>query len=365
MLFVILACAGSATAAQKAVISIKIVKAEAGRCAAPPKLQVLDNPDQWKQIEKETFQGENDWEAYWTLEAAQLPKDLPRVKISCPGVKAARAIVGRTDVKFDATDGGVAFRLVPDQARGQLIQTVLDDPEGDLPIDLHHNWEMRKEREYKQCPWPAKPIAAHNNYLFAAREALKIMGGFSPKREQNPFDGGIVLEGHETAATRGHMDFPPHFHIMLYPPGYTPGANVPHFYMDEEGRVIRNSFGVLGVPNSAREFGSGEWCSMKDLHGVLGLELQITPDGGLRLRKGPGQEEFLLAGDPPSKASEAVCVWRGDEMLCRCAVKDDAAKGDMQIAIERFAGGRPVKTLKEALAYDPFTGKIIKRMREQ
>lgn len=351
----------TAQAAQPTVLSVKVVKAEAGRCASAPKLTVLDNADQWRLVEKETFQGENDWEAYWSLETPQMPKDLPRIRISCPGVKAARVIVGRTDVKFETGPDGVECRLAPDTSRGQLIQTVLDDPDGGLPIDLHHNWEMRKEREYKRVPWPAKAIAAHNNYLFATREALKLMGGYGPKREQNPFDGRIVLEGHESAATRGHMDFPPHFHIMLYPPGYTPGAQVPHFYMDDEGRVVRNSFSVLGVPGSGREFGAGEWCSLKDMHGTVGLELLITPEGGLRLRKGPGQEELLLIGDPPS---EAVCVRRGDEIVRRCAVHDDAAKGEMRIAIERFEGGRLAGTSREEVTYDPFTGRVLHRRRE-
>lgn len=357
-----LLCATVSLGASPVVVSVKVIKAQPGRCSATPTLEVLEQGQAWQSLEEETFRGENDWEAYWNLETAALPTALPEVRVTCPGVKVSRVIVGRTDVPFEVAGEEAKFRLVADTSRGQLIETVLDDPEGGLPIYLHHNWEMRREREYKTIPWPARQIAAHNNFLFAAREALKFLGGFSPRNNENPFDGRIVLEGHETAATRGHMDFPPHFHIMLYPPGYIPGAQVPHFYLDEQGRVQRNSFVGLGIPGSGRTFGPGEWCSMVDLQGKVGLELKITASGGLALRKGPGDEELVLEPDSAGAAT-AVCVWQGTEKRCRCSVVDDAARGHMTITIDHFKGGVAARTSCEELGYDPFTGKIQQRRR--
>ena len=363
----------SCAAGDGVVLSVKVVKTEAGRCSAPPTLELryptaeivlhlLDESDAWTALSGDAFRGENDWEVYWNLRCEVAEPPLARVEARCPGAKASRVLVGRTDVEFAEKGEAVVFRLVDDRHRGQLIQTVLDDPEGGLPIDLHHNWEMRRAGRYAEGPWPATRIAAHNNYLFAAREALKLMGGFGRRPQDNPFDGRIVLEGFETAFTRGHADYPPHFHIMLYPPGYQ-GAQVPHFYMDDEGGVESNAFGIVGVAGSNRAFGRGEWCSLKDLHGTTGLELTITDEGGLLLRRDPGQPEWLLIGDEAEGAAKAVCVRRGDALLCRCVVTDDAVRGEMAIQIERFRDGRPAQRTVEHVTYDPFTGRIKQRGR--
>ena len=344
--------------AQGLVISVKIVKASAGRCSEAPRLSLLERGDGWKVPTEEAFQGENNWEAYWNLEHPAPQPSLPRLRVTCPGAKVARVIVGRTDVPFEATDGAVEFDLVRDTARGQLIQTVLTDATGGLPIDLHHNWEMRRAGKYREGEWPAARIAAHNNYLFAAREALKLMGPLGRADGKPPFDGRIVLEGFETAFTRGHEDYPPHFHIMLYPPGYT-GAQVPHFYMDEAGNVKRNSFVAIGVAGSGREFAPGEWCSMRDLHGALGLELMIRQDGGLSMRLGPDQDELVLRGLSPDGPAKSVGVYRGDDLLLAASVTDDAAQGLMTIRIDSHTDGVP--SVHERLEYDPFTGNLRAR----
>ncbi len=342
------------------IISVKIVKQTAGRCTAPAELSLIAHGTGWEVMTGEAFHGENDWEIYWNIKHSQAQPQLPRAAARAPGVKVTRVIVGRTDVEHETQGDTVVFDLVNDRSRGQLIQTVLPDPEGGLPIDLHHNWEMRRAGKYATGEWPAAKIAAHNNYLFAAREALKIMGGFGPRPQDNPFDGVIVLEGCETAFTRGHADFPLHFHIMLYPPGYQ-GAQVPHFYLDDEGEVASNSFVAIGVPHSGYEYRAGEWCSLKDLHGKVGLELMITPEGGLLLRKGPGQPEYLLAADPELGAPRAVCVSRDGQTLVRAAATDDAAKGHMAIKLEYFEGGKIIRTATDSFDYDPFTGSMIRR----
>ena len=340
------------------VISAKIVKSEAGRSTKAPELEFLRNGEGWEVLMGEAFHGENDWEVYWNLEHPDAEPEMPGVRLTCPGVEVARVIVGRTDVEFRRDGDRVEFDLVPDTSRGQLIQTVLSDPDGGLPIDLHHNWEMRRAGKYRDDPWPAAKVAAHNNYLFAAREALKIMGGFALKPEDNPFAGRLVLEGFETAFTRGHADYPPHFHIMLYPPGYI-GAQVPHFYMDEEGNVESNAFVAIGVEGSGRTFGPGEWCTLRDKHGTVGLELMIRDDGGLSMRKGPGEAELVLRGVPPDGAPKMVGVYRGEELLLTASVTDDASKGTMTIEIEGRAEG--IESIRGQIEYDPFTGKIVQQ----
>jgi hypothetical protein len=358
--------------APRLVISVKVVKAEAGWCSKPATLEVISRADgerplgeetpaaadNWSVLTGDGFQGENEWEVYWNLQAAAPDVPLPHVRLTCEGVDVRRVIVGRTDVPFQRDGDSVQCDLVNDVARGQLIQTVLPDPAGGLPIDLHHNWEMRRAGPYRKGPWPASRIAAQNNYLFAAREALKIMGGFGSKPRDNPFDGTIVLEGFETGFTRGHADFPPHFHIMLYPPGYT-GAQVPHFYLDDEGHVTSNAFVEIGRPDSGRNFGPGEWCSLKDLHGVVGLELMVTADGGVAMRKTEGQDVLTLRGVAPEGAVEKVGVYRGDDLLLTAAVTDDAQHGLMTIALEGRAAGLASST--ERVEYDPFTGRLLRQ----
>jgi hypothetical protein len=340
------------------VISVKVVKSAAGRCTAPPRLDLIDRADDWTLLTGEAFAGENDWEIYWNLEHPDVQPPLPRLRVTAPGVEVARVIVGRTDVTFEPGDDAVTFDLVRDTSRGQLIQTVLTDPDGGLPIDLHHNWEMRRAGKYREGDWPAARIAAHNNYLFAAREALKLLAPLGRVAETPPFDGRIVLEGFETAFTRGHEDFPPHFHIMLYPPGYT-GAQVPHFYMDEAGNVRSNSFVAIGVAGSGREFGPGEWCTMRDLHGTVGLELMIREDGGLSLRAAPGEDELTLRGVPPEGAPKAVGVYRGADLLLTVSVTDDPEQGLMTIRLDSRTDVLP--SVAERIEYDPFTGALRSR----
>lgn len=354
------------------VISLKVVKTEAGPCSQMPVLEFVGRAEGqppigeeqqpaaegWTVLTGEGFQGANDWEVYWTLSSPAPGAPLPRVRVTCPELEAARVIVGHTDVGFRRDGETIEFDLVADTSRGQLIQTVLSDPDGGLPIDLHHNWKMRRAGRYRDGPWPKRQIAAHNNYLFAAREALKIMGGLGPKPKDNSFDGRIVLEGFETAFTRGHADYPPHFHIMLYPPEYT-GAQVPHFYMDGDGNVESNAFVVIGVEGSAQTFGANEWCSLRDRHGTVGLELMVRDDGGLSMRKGPGEQELILRGVPPGGPPEVVGVYRTEELLLTAAVTDDAAEGVMTIDIEGQAAEAP--SIHERVEYDPFTGRLLRR----
>jgi hypothetical protein len=341
-----------------AVISVKVVKSGPGRCTEAPRLALIERSDGWRVLTGDAFAGENDWEVYWNLEHPDAQPPLPRLRATCPGVKIARVVVGRTDVTFESADDAVQSDLVRDTSRGQLIQTVLSDPNGGLPIDLHHNWEMRRAGRYGEGDWPAARIAAHNNYLFAAREALKLLGPLGRAGETPPFDGRIVLEGFETAFTRGHEDYPPHFHIMLYPPGYT-GAQVPHFYMDDAGKVQRSSFVAIGVAGSGRDFRPGEWCTMRDLHGVVGLELVIREDGGLSLRTGPGEDELILRGVPPEGAAKSVGVYRGDHLLLAASVTDDAERGLMIVRLDSRTDALP--SVAERIEYDPFTGALRSR----
>jgi hypothetical protein len=355
-------------AAEPVYVTVKAVKSEPSRCTAPPTLSVLSQSDRWRERKGDTWSGENDWEVLFTL-TADKTNSPPRLAMTCPGVKVSRVIVGHTDVKFTASSDRVEFDAVADRSNGMLINNSLPDPiGGGLPIGLYHNWRMRANPDaqgrvrgcgpYNGRPYPDAEARAVANYLLAAREALRHMGGMGPK-DTRPFDGNITLLSFEVACGRAHNDFPPHVHMMLYVPGYTPGSQVTHFYMDERARIVSNSFTELGVKDSKRsgKYGPGDVCRMFDLKGNLGLECVITPEGGILLRKKPGADEYLLIGDEQAGAAEKVCVIQRGRKLATCSSSDDAERGVMTATVELTEECKPARIVTQTLRYDPFTGR--------
>ena len=350
-----------AGAADPGLLTLKAVKPSASRCSAPPSIQILSNSDQWRERRGATWNGENDWEVFFTLAAESKNAPLPRLAMTCPGVNVARVIVGHTDVKFTANGDRVEFDAVADRSAGTLIHNSLPDPAGDgLPIGLYHNWRIRADGPFAGKPYPESETRAVLNYLLAAREALRLMGGMGPK-DKRAFDGYISLLSFEVACGRGHNDSPPHVHIMIYVPGYTPGSQVPHFYMDARGRIVRNSFTELGVKDSKRagDYKAGGVCQMFDLKGNLGLECIITQEGGLILRKKAGANEYLLIGDEQAGPAQKVWVALNGKNLVACTSADDAAKGVMTAVVESYKDGVRASSITQTMRYDPFNGRVL------
>lgn len=359
-----------AMGAEAVYLTVKAVKSESGRCTAPPALTALSNAERWRERKGDTWSGENDWEVFFTL-TADKANPPPRLAMTCPGVKVVRVIVGHTEVKFTASGDRVEFDAVPDRSNGMLINNSLSDSiGGGLPIGLYHNWRMRANPDaqgrvrgcgpYNGQPYPDAAARAVSNYLLAAREALRHMGGMGPQ-DKRAFDGNIVLLSFEVACGRAHNDFPPHVHIMLYVPGYSPGSQVTHCYMDERGRIVSNSFTELGAKKSKRagNYGPGDICQMFDLKGNLGVECIITKEGGIVLRKKPGAEEYLLIGDEQIGAAEKVWVMLRGRKLAACTSSDDAERGVMTATAEWVEEGKPARTVTQTLRYDPFTGRVL------
>lgn len=347
-------------AAEPALLTIKAVKAAAARCTGKPSLQILSPAGNWRERTGPTWSGENDREAFFTLASDDTQAPPPRLAMTCPGASIARVIVGHTDVKFTEVNDRLEFDAVADRSAGTLINNTLPDPLGTgWPIGVYHNWRIRADGAFASAPYPEAETRAVLNYLLAAREALRLMGGMGPKDERG-FEGTINLLSFEVACGRGHVDSPPHVHIMLYVPGYTPGSQVPHFYMDAGGRIVRNSFVELGIPDSKRsgEYGPGDVCRLLDLKGRVGLECIITPEGGLVLRK-PGGDEYLLAGDPETGPAAKVWVLRGGRRLASATARDDAEAGVMTASVEHYQGGKRVSSVTQTMRYDPFTGRVL------
>ena len=333
------------------VYSVKVVKKEPKMSLTPPRIRILDSQEDWQILNQDDarWQGENLWEIYFNIGTDEEKPCMPRVEIAFEGIEPARTIVGSSDVPYEYDDGKVAFTMIDDRSVGQLIQTLWRGPRGGLPIHLIHNWEMRKVGPW--TPWPANAIHAVDNFLFAAREAIGLMSEELPDKDR--YDGNIVLMGFETSSSRGHKDNPPHVHIMLYVPGYSPGSCVPHLYVNDRGEIYSNSYVKIGVPGSDREFGCGELCTMQDLGGKTGLEIMITQDGGLMLRANPEARKYYLK---PHKSGghRRVSVYSEEELVCDASTVDQVSTGKMAATITY-----PTETYTEDILYDPFTGRLL------
>lgn len=356
-----------AAAPKAVVITLKIIKQSAGMASRAPQVRLVSATDRWKVHAGPTWSGENLREVFVTLESDNAKADLPKVAVEAPGIVPLRVIVGKQDVPFVHKGDTTTFDLVRDTRNTMLLSQMLSDPEGGLPIHIYHNWLIRQDGPFRGKPVPDVEVKAVLNYLVAAREALKLMGGTGPK-DTKPFTGDITLMSFEVACARGHNDYPPHVHIMLWVPGYV-GGEVPHFYMDSAGKIVRNRFDILGDPTGkfperaaiiaekrkrSGQYGPGKPCGLYDLDGRLALELTITPEGGLLLSRGRG-EPYLLIGDAPGPGG-AVLVKHKDRTLVRVNVQDDADQGGTKVTVEHLRDGQIDRTTRQTLRYDPYTG---------
>ncbi len=348
-------------------ITFKVVKAAAGMAQEEPAVSFLSAAESWKVRQEVSWSGENPREIFFTVITADPKAELPQVAVKAPGVEPQRVIVGKTDVPFSHTGDTITFTLVRDTRNAMLLNQVLPDCEGGLPIHVYHNWLIRQDGHFRGKRCPEVEVRAVLNYLVAAREALKLMGGHGPK-DDKAYHGDITLMSFEVACARAHKDYPPHVHIMLWVPGYV-GGEVPHFYMDQQGRIFRNQFDILGdeggkFPERAAliaekkkrsgEYGPGKPCQLLDLGNRLALQLTITPEGGLLLSDAKG-ESYLLIGDLAGPG-DAVLVRQGDTTLLRVRVDDDAEMGQTDITVEHLRDRNATRVLRQSFYYDPFTG---------
>jgi len=356
-----------AAAPNSVVITFKIAKQSAGMASQAPQVRLVSAADQWTLHTGPTWSGENPWELFFTLESGNPTADLPKVAVEAPGIVPSRVIVGKQDVRFVREGDTITFDLVRDTRNAMLLSQMLTDSDGGLPIHIYHNWLIRQDGPFRGKPVPEVEVKAVLNYLVAAREALKLMGGTGPK-DAKPFTGNITLMSFEVACARGHNDYPPHVHIMLWVPGYV-GGEVPHFYMDSAGKIVRNRFDILGDPTGkfperaaiiaekrkrSGQYGPGKPCGLYDLDGRLALELTITAEGGLLLSRGQS-EPYLLIGDTQGPG-DAVLVKHKDRTLVRANVQDDTQRGETKVTVEHLRDGQVDRTVRQTLRYDPYSG---------
>jgi hypothetical protein len=356
----LLLCSAVGMSAEPVMLSVKVVKTRPARCSAQPRLEYPSAADTWRVVPKPYHSGDNDWEVYFEIETDTTGAKLDsEVVVIAPGVKAARVIVGKTDVSFRQDGERIRFRLVDDRSRGQEMRVLYRSPRGGYPIHFLHNWKMRRAGKYAEVPYPEAQIAAIPNYLLAAQELLRMMGDMGPGEKK--FQGDIVLMGSEIAATRGHLDYPAHVHIMHYQFDEEKewvSRLVPHLYMDDRGRIAKSSYAVLAGRGQSGELGPGDVCHFQDAAGTPILDLIIAAEG-LRLRR-PDGETYSLRPDPRKGAAHAVYGFRGDEPVCRVEARDDPEKGVFCYRLDTLKNGKVTGTFTDSYRYDPFTAKVLK-----
>jgi len=351
----------AAPAAEPTVLSVRVVKDQAGRATAPPTLAFETGGEAWRIIDQPTFRGENDWEVYWELESTQPDAPLPRLRVTLPGVRARRVLVGKTDVAFGQTAEVVTFDLVKDLSRGLGIEVVYRSPRGGLPIYLRHNWPMRGAGEYAKEPYPDGAVRAIKNHLLAAQEVLRRM---TEAGELAGFDGEIVLMDSEINATRGHLDDPPHVHIMHYQFATNEAGRrdfvsrlVPHIYLDDTGRPVSNRFDAIVGSLPSATFVPGQVCAMADVAGHPVLEL-VLDEGDLVLR-GPTGATWRLRPDPQRGGAEAVTAWRDGRPVLQVEAVDDYEAGIFRYTLTSYEAGAVSEVFRHGYRYDPFTGRVL------
>ena len=181
----------------------KVAKATHADTAAPTLLL----PDGWRLREGEAFTGVNIREYFFTVEADGAALPPPRVQLSWTGV-ALGEVYGGKDVA--RTAAGVSFLVTA--SRPPTGFTTSLPRQGAVQMGIFHNLEGMQAGAYRDKPYPATQIQAQLNFLFAARDMMREMGFAAAP---DAVDGVINLYGFETNFPNGHVDAPPHFHIML------------------------------------------------------------------------------------------------------------------------------------------------------
>lgn len=343
-----------ATAAEGQLVGVKLVKQTDGVAAARPKVTLPEGCALHRETDPsygEKYYGENAREFFFHARLVGDVDNPRRVKVQWPGVAIARVIVGDDNIPFQATADGVEFDLPRSGGNITQVATVISDPPGMQMILMHH-LEARRAGPYATGPWPEAQIRAHFNFLLASREALSLMGLLAADRG---FEQKFGLYGFESNFPRGHVDHPPHFHIIFIPEKWE-DVQVTHFRLDERGHIVVNDWQGHG---QHRQFKPGEVCEHKLDDGRAVLQMTVTDAGGLLLTRPGLAAQYTLVPDARSGlGSTAVDVLRDGRPFLRVSAVDNAALGKMRIVVAPLAEDAPAERVEE-LTYDPDTGKLV------
>lgn len=350
------------------IISVRLIKDKPSKASSPPTLEILDYKKDFSIVDREWYNGENDWEIFFEIQTSLLPIKAVNLSITANGVKIARALIGRTDVSFTQTGDKITLKLVSDTTDGRHVQTSYQNPKGGPHIWFYHNWEARRNGKYLDIPYPKKALAASLNYVLACNEMFILMGDMSGLNQK--FNGQFILLNCESSAPRSHLDFPPHWHLEHWENDYNTEYGIdwrrkqsviPHYYLDSIGNIIENKYSItqnykpISLPKN--DFFEGDTCTLKDKEGNL-IFKEVIKNGGLQFIK-PNGEIWSLVPDKDHSGSGAVWIYKGSIAMAKASVKDDGEKGKTSLTVEYYENGKKIGSWVDSFTYDRFSGKTL------
>lgn len=289
------------------------------------------------------------------------------VAIRWPGVKVAAVIHGDARLPLKA-DGDRVTCDVPVAAASLRaawptleVHTNLSDK--GVPIRIEHNHPDRHAGKFADGPWVDGPARACVNFLFASRTILRDWPLAQQLRQEGK--GTISLMGFESNNPL-HGDWPAHWHFIYYLPvqagAPTPepkGSCVPHFYMDEKGRVTWCKFDVFGRPDLSRRVEPGDPMLYADADGRVRMAVVIRPDGGVDLGPEAGRWTYsIVPGGDDGGLADSVRILRDGKPWRRVTARDDTARGVLSVKVEPLDA--PGAAEEDVWPYDPLTGALRK-----
>ncbi len=278
------------------------------------------------------------------------PEDQPWIRVTWPGVPVRRVLTGKDDCPIEPAADGFRFRLGTSRADPSKLTQVLPAEPG-INFIVFHNDEARRAGPYAQGPWPETAVRAHLNYLFAARQALIRLGLTGADRG---FNEQFNLYGFETNFPRGHVDHPPHFHIMMNWEKWE-DVQVTHFRLDDSGCITHNDWQCRA---EHRRYEAGETCRLTLPDGSCVLELTITPQRNLELRRPGGGTVELRPDQETGDPSVAVEVVQAGRRLASAAAEDNVRDGLLTVTYIHH-DETPPRTDTETFHYDPDTAREV------
>lgn len=350
--WLVLFCGINFVVAEQQRRGAKVIKADLV-VTKEPEIKI---PEGWKLCQGEKFTGVNIREYYFTLESEKKTAEDPEVQIIWPNVKIAK-VYGSSDV-YDLKDG-VRFKVTSKKAPTSFT-TILPRC-GVVSMGIFHNVEGMQAGSYRGILYPRDQIAAHLNYLFAAREMMREAGFTNSEKS---LDGIINLYGFETNFPNGHVDYPPHFHIMTMWDHWT-WSQVTHFILAENGKILRNDFFVIEngktITKKCLSIDPDKEVALSDKSGKIRFTLRILVDGtGVDMKVLGQKRQFRIAsGNAPESVS---CYVRENEaaqwkLVSTSRVDDDSVHGVLTVVTERNNNTDPIT---EIWRYNPNTGGLLK-----
>lgn len=327
------AIAGPAAAGGVAYAGVRIAKPKPTTATTP----TITLPDGYSLVVDENKRFASPWQFYGYIQGPA-SEGIP-VTISWPGERIDAIVSKGVRVPFatDRRDESQATITLPvtesavDPANLRIRSAMSDSAA--LFYQLEHNHPGRAAGVWAAGKWPANEIRAVVNLLIGADRVLRDSGLLAAASRRGHT---YYLTGFETYTTL-HPDNPPHWHLGYFPgPKDSPGAYMPHLWLDDSGRIIKNAMDVDGAGRTT--YPPGEPAAIKDKKGVVVVTLTVRTDGGLDITP-PSGPAYSLTPPPDQTAADGIRITKAEKPWLAISAADDTLAGRLTVRTTR---DRPV-----------------------